>query len=70
MFRYLWLLNLGLDLFWRHGKRKIKHFDFDVEYKPNGRTCKFQYQRLEMFGRLEEICIEASVAFLKCFSIW
>ena len=55
--------------FWRHGKRlQINHFDYGVEYKPNGRTCKFQYQWLEIFGRLEEIYIEASVAFLKCFS--
>ena len=37
--------------------------------KRNGRTCKFQYQWLEIFGRLEEIYIEAIFTFLKCFSI-
>ena len=58
-----------LDFFRRHGKRQIKHFDFGVEYKPNGRTCKFQYHWLEIFGHLEEIYIEASVVFLKYFSI-
>ena len=68
---YVWLLNfwVTLEVFRRHGKRQIKHFDFGVEYKPNGRTCKFQYQWLEILCRLEEIYIEASVAFLKCFSI-
>ena len=51
------------EYFQRQGKRQIKQFDFGVEYKPNGRTCKFQYQWLEIFGSLEETYIEASVAF-------
>ena len=59
-----------LEFIRRHGKRQIKHFDFDVENKPNGRTCKFQYQWLEIVGRLEEIYIETSIAFLKCCSIY
>ena len=46
-----------------HGKRHKKQFDFGVEYKPNGWTCQFQYQRLEIVALLEEINIEASVAF-------
>ena len=29
----------------------------------------FHYQRLELFGLLEEIGIKSSVAFFKCFSI-
>ena len=53
----------------RHGKRQIKHFDFGIEYKPNGRTYQFLYQWLELFCLLEEMYIKARVAFLKSFSI-
>ena len=53
----------------RHGYLKPKRFDFCIEYKPMDRTCPFHYQRLELFGLLEEIGIKSSVAFLKCFSI-
>ena len=56
-----------LELIGSHGKRQIKHFDFGVDYKRNGWTYHFQYQLLEIFGLLEEIYIEASVAFLKYF---
>ena len=48
-----------------HGNLKPKRFDFCIEYKPVDRTCPFHYQ----FGLLEEIGIESSVAFLKCFNI-
>ena len=53
----------------RHCNLKPKCFDFSIEYKPIDRTCPFHYQRLELFGFLEEIGIKSSVAFLKCFSI-
>ena len=42
-----------LEFLRRHGNLKPKRFDFCFEYKPI----------------LEEIGIESSVAFLKCFSI-
>ena len=58
-----------LEFLRRHCNLKPKHFDFCIEYKPADRTCPFHYQRLELFGLLEEICIKLSVAFLKCFSI-
>ena len=54
----------------RHCNLKPKRFDFCIEYKPIDRTCPFHYQRLELFGLLEEIGIKSSVAFLKCFSIY
>ena len=44
-------------------------FDFCIEYKPVDRGCPFHYQWPELFGFLEEIAIELSGAFLKCFSI-
>ena len=53
-----------------HGNLKPKRFDFCIKYKPIDRTCQFHYQWLELFGLLEEIGIESSVAFLKCFSIY
>ena len=46
-----------------------KRFDFCIEYQPVDRIYPFYYQWLELFGLLEEIGIESSVAFLKCFSI-
>ena len=54
----------------RHCNLKPKRFDFCIEYKPIDRTCPFHYQRLELFGLLEEIGNKSSVAFLKCFSIY
>ena len=54
----------------RHCNLKPKRFNFCIEYKPIDRTCPFHYQRLELFGLLEEIGIKSSVAFLKCFSIY
>ena len=36
---------------------------FNRFYKPVDRTFPFHYQRSELFGLLEEICIESSVAF-------
>ena len=59
-----------LEVILCQGKRQIKRFDFGIKYKPNGRTWPFQSQWLEIFGLLEEIYIEASVAFLKSFSIY
>ena len=55
----------------RHCNLKPKRFDFCIEYKPIDRTYPFHYQRLELFGLLEEIGItcKSIVAFLKCFSI-
>ena len=53
----------------RHCNLKPNRFDFCIEYKPTDRTCPFHYQRLELFGLLEEIGIKSSVAFFKCFSI-
>ena len=35
---------ITLEFFRRLANRRIKHYDFGVEYKPNGRTCKFQDQ--------------------------
>ena len=35
---------VNVEFIRRHGKRRINNFDFGVEYKPNGQTCKFQYQ--------------------------
>ena len=52
-----------------HGNLKPKCFDFCIKYKPVDRTCPFHYQRLELFGLLEESGIKSSVSFLKCFSI-
>ena len=54
----------------RHGSLKPKRFDFCIQYKPFDRTCLFHYQRLQLFGHLEEIGIKSSVVFLKCFSIF
>ena len=53
----------------RHCNLRPKRFDFCIEYKPIHRLCPFHYQRLELFGLLEEIGIKSNVAFLKCFSI-
>ena len=53
----------------RHYNLKPKRFDFCIEYKPTDRTCPVHYQRLELFGLLEEISIKSCVAFLKCFNI-
>ena len=58
-----------LEISWRHGNLKPKRFDFFIEYKPLDRTCPFHFQWLKLFGVLEEIGIESSVALLKCFSI-
>ena len=44
-------------------------FGIEYMYKPNDRTCQFQYQWLEIFGLLDKMYIEISVAFLKTFSI-
>ena len=55
--------------FSHHGDLKPKRFNFCIEYKPIGQTRPFHYQGLELFGLLEEIGIESSVAFLKHFSI-
>ena len=67
----LWLFKCWVTLKCSrcHGNIKPKRFDFCIEYKPTDRTCPFHYQWLELFGLLEEIGIESSVAFLKCFSI-
>ena len=54
----------------RHGNLMPKRFDFYIKCKPIDRTCPFQYHWLDLFGLLEEIGIESSVAFLKCFSIY
>ena len=54
----------------RHCNLKPNRFDFCIEYKLIDRTCPFHYQRLELYGFLEEIGIKSSVAFLKCFSIY
>ena len=51
----------------RHCNLKPKRFDFFIEYKPADRTCPFHYQRLELFGLLEQIGIKLSVAFFKVF---
>ena len=48
-----------------HCNLKPKRFDFCIKYKPIDRTCPFHYQRLELFGLMEEIGIKSSVAFLK-----
>ena len=53
-----------------HCNLKPKRFDFCIEYKPVDRTCPFHFQRLKLFGLLEETGIKSSVAFLKCFSIY
>ena len=53
----------------RNCNLKPKRFDFCIEYKPVDRTCPFYYQRLELFGLLQEIGNKSSVAFLRCFSI-
>ena len=52
----------------RHGDLKPKRFDFFIHCKPFDRICPFHYQWLELFGLLEEIYLESSVAFSKCFS--
>ena len=61
---------LTLEFSRRHCNLKPKRFDFCIEYKPIDRTYSFHYQRLELFGLLEEIGIQSSVVFLKCFSIY
>ena len=62
--------GVTLEFSRRHCNLKPKRFDFCIKYKPIDRTCPFHYQRLELFGLLEEICIKSSFAFLKCFSIF
>ena len=62
-----------LEFSQRHCNLKPKGFDFCIEYKPTDRIwppgCPFHYQRLELFGLLEEIGIKSSVEFLKFFSL-
>ena len=60
---------ITLEFSRRHCNLKPKRFDFCIENKLIDRTCPFHYQRLGLFGLLEEIDIKSSVAFLKCFSI-
>ena len=59
-----------LEFLRRHRNLKPKRFEFCIEYKPIDRTYPFYYQRLELFGLLEENAIKSSVAILKCFSIY
>ena len=67
----LWLLNFGLLLDFRDVTVTLSQnvLIFCIEYKPIDRTCPFHYQRLELFGLLEEIGIKSSVAYLKYFTI-
>ena len=53
-----------LEFLWHHGNFKPKCFDFCIKYKPIDWTCQFHYHWLDIFGLLEEIGIESSVAFL------
>ena len=65
-----WLkFRVTLEFSRRHGNLKPKRFDILYRMQAIDRTCPFHYQCLELFGLLEEICIESSVEFLKCFSI-
>ena len=54
-----------LEVSRRHCNFKPKRFDFCIEYKPIDRACPFHYQRLELFGLLEEIGIKSNVSSLK-----
>ena len=58
---------ITLEFSRRHCNLKPNRFDFCIEYKPIDGTCPFHYQRLELYGFLEEIGIKSSVAFVKCF---
>ena len=51
----------------RNGNLKPKRFDFCIEYKSTVLICQYHYQSLELFGLLEEIGNESSVAFVKVF---
>ena len=66
-FQY-WVARYEFSL--RHVNLKPKCFDFCVECKPIDRTCPFHYQWLELFGLLEEIGIESSVAFFLMCSVY